>query len=334
MKEECILNTEQVIIIGAGPCGLSAAIELQRIGLNPLIIEKASVVHSIYQYPTYLQFFSTPELLEIGGYPFSTPNDKPYRNEALHYYRNVAKRCDLRIRMYEKVTEIVRNGHGFELHTEDRTGRIHTYQTRYVVVATGYFDSPNLLNIPGEELDKVSHFYREAHPYTGMKVAIIGGNNSAVDAALELMRVGAEVTVVYRGQDYSSNIKPWVRPIFESMVQKGKIRMLFGASVLRIDETSIEIKYDNRQERLDNDFVLALTGFRPDKTLLTKLGVAYQEDGDKPAYHPETMETSVPGLYLAGVIASGRDANEIFIETGRDHGKLIARHLIGEGQPS
>jgi thioredoxin reductase (NADPH) len=322
------LNREQVIIIGAGPCGLSAAIELQRLGFQPLIIEKASIVHSIYQYPTYLQFFSTPELLEIGGYPFNTPNDKPYRNEALHYYRNVAERSDLRIRMYEKVTEITRSQDEFELHTEDRAGRKLTYQTRYVVVATGYFDSPNILNIPGEELDKVSHFYREAHPYTGMKVAIIGGNNSAVDAALELMRVGAEVTVLYRGLDYSPNIKPWVKPIFESMVQKGRIRMLFGAHVLRIDETGIEYMQGDHQERLDNDFVLALTGFRPDKSLLTKLGVAYQEDGDKPAYNPETMETSVRGLYLAGVIASGRDANEIFIETGRHHGKLIANHLL------
>lgn len=325
------MESEQVIIVGAGPCGLSAAVELQRIGLRPLLIEKASVVHSIYLYPTYLQFFSTPELLEIGGFPFSTPSEKPSRLEALHYYRGVAQRSGLRIRQYEKVAAILRADDGFRLETEDHVGDKREYSARKVIISTGYFDAPNLLGIPGEDLPKVSHFYKEAHPYSGMKVAIIGGNNSAVDAALELMRVGAEVTVVYRGTEYSPNIKPWVRPIFESMVNKGRIRLLFRTRVTRIGPRDIAVERDGEERLLDNDFVLALTGFRPDKTLLRGLGVALTEDEDKPLFDPGTMETNVSGVYVAGVVASGRDANEIFIETGRNHGKLIAAHLQAIG---
>jgi thioredoxin reductase (NADPH) len=213
----------------------------------------------------------------------------------------------------------------------DRFGVVQAYVSRFVVVATGYFDHPNLLGIPGEELSKVSHFFREAHPYTGTKVTIIGGNNSAVDAAMELLRVGAEVTVVYRGHDYSSSIKPWVKPLFESMVAKGKIRMLFSSRVVRIDERSVTIQpADDPQSpsySLDNDFVLALTGFRPERTLLTDAGARVDTESTIPDFDPETMETNVPGLYIAGVIAAGRQANEIFIESGRHHGKQIAQHI-------
>jgi thioredoxin reductase (NADPH) len=319
---------EDVIIIGAGPCGLSAAIELQRTGLNPLIIEKNVVVHSISQYPTYMQFFSTPELLEIGGYPFTTPNEKPYRLEALTYYRNVAQRTAVRIQSYETVTAAVKQEDGaFRVDSVNRFGEAHSYRTRTVVVATGYFDYPNMLGIPGEDLPNVTHFYREAHPYTGMKVSIIGGNNSAVDAAMDLLKVGASVTVIYRGETYSPNIKPWVRPLFESMVSKGRIRMIFRSRVESIDLRSVTVQTPEGVEKLDNDFVLALTGFRSSREFLSDSGVNIHGEWELPEFHPETMETNVPGLYLAGVVAAGRDANEIFIETGRDHGKLIAAHL-------
>ncbi|CAG7628514.1 YpdA family putative bacillithiol disulfide reductase [Paenibacillus allorhizosphaerae] len=320
---------EQVVIVGAGPCGLSAALELQKIGIDPLLIEKENITHSIYLYPTYMQFFSTPELLEIGGYPFSTPNEKPTRLEALHYYRNVAIRSKLRIRSYRTVTRIKRADDGtFLLQTTDRFSNSGQVAAGKVVLATGYFDHPNMLGIPGEELPHVTHYYREAHPYSGTKVAIIGGNNSAIDAAMDLLRVGAEVTVIYRGDQYSSNIKPWVRPIFESMVAKGRIAMRFRSRVVHIREGSITVLHEGAKETLQNDFVLALTGFRPDRSLLTQTGAALNSEGI-PVYDPDTMETTVPGLYIAGVAASGADANEVFIETGRYHGVSIAKHIAG-----
>jgi len=194
-------------------------------------------------------------------------------------------------------------------------------------VATGYFDNPNMLGIPGEDLPKVSHFFREAHPYTGTRTAIIGGNNSAIDAALELMRTGAEVTVIYRGETYSGNIKPWVLPTFRSMVEQGRIRMMFRSQVTRINPDSIVVTTPDGEVVLPNDFVLALTGFRPDRKFLEHTGVEMDDESDRPVYDPETMETNVKGLYVAGVVASGRNANEIFIESGRFHGHLIAEHI-------
>jgi thioredoxin reductase (NADPH) len=322
---------ERAIIIGGGPCGLSAALELQAIGIEPLIIEKHSLVHSIYLYPTYMQFFSIAELLEIGGVPFSTPNEKPTRREALQYYRDVALRRKVRIHAYETAVSIEKQPDGsFRVITTDRFGGERIYAAEHVVVATGYFDHPNMLGIPGEELPKVSHFFQEAHPYTGLKVAIIGGSNSAVDAAMELVRVGAEVTVVYRGETYSPSIKPWVRPLFESNVNKGKIRMLFQSQVVRINEHDVTIQpLEEGAEpyRIGNDFVLALTGFRPERSLMTNAGAFVDPESTVPAFNPDTMETNVPGLYIAGVIAAGRRANEIFIESGRFHGKLIAEHI-------
>lgn len=320
---------ENVIVIGAGPCGLSAAVALQREGLAPLLIEKNCIVNAIYSYPTYLQFFSTPELLEIGGYPFTTPHEKPYRQEALVYYREVARREQLRIRSYEEVVIIEQIETGFTVHTQDQFGKKASYQARKIIIATGYFDHPNLLGIPGEELPKTTHYYKEAHPYAGAKVAIIGGNNSAVDAAMDLLRVGAEVTIVYRGKDFSANIKPWVRPIFESMVKKGHIQMWFSSQVEHIEEHSILVRKDTEHVTLENDFVLALTGFHPDRGLLTSIGVQFHEETNAPIVNPDTMETNIPGLYVAGVVASSKyDANEIFIETGRMHGLAITKHIV------
>lgn len=321
---------EKAIIIGAGPCGLSAALALKQIGIDALLIEKHAIVHSIYLYPTFMSFFSSPELLEIGDIPFTTPNDKPTRQEALQYYRDVALRRKLRIHAYEEAVAIHPDNGLFTVETMTRSGRKVSYVTRNVIVATGYFDYPNMLGIPGESLPKVSHFFREAHPYTGMKVAIIGGNNSAVDAAMELLRVGADITMVYRGDGYSPSIKPWVRPLFEAMVNKGRIQMHFSSRVTEIEDHAVTVQPNDPAKpsyKLENDFVLALTGFRPERTILTAAGVQVNAETTVPDFNRETMETNVPGLYIAGVIAAGREANEIFIESGRFHGNLIAQHI-------
>ncbi|WP_379140199.1 YpdA family putative bacillithiol disulfide reductase [Paenibacillus sp. sgz500992] len=323
---------KDVIIIGAGPCGLSAAMECQRQGLSSLIIEKNFIVHSIYLYPTSMQFFSTTSLLEIGDVPFTSPNDKPYRHEALVYYRRAAEQHGLDIAAYEEALSVERLEDGsFAVHTITKRGEQLTHAASNVVISTGYFDQPNMIGIPGEELPKVTHYFGEAHPYTGMKVTVIGGSNSAVDAALELMRVGASVDMVYRGASISQNIKPWVRPIFESMVAKEKITLHLESRVTEITPGSVIVTKSNGETlELDNDFVLALTGFRPSRTLLSSAGAIMDDEQDKPAYNPSTMETNIPGLYVAGVIASGRNANEVFIETGRGHGKLIADHIISK----
>ncbi|SET39096.1 YpdA family putative bacillithiol disulfide reductase [Paenibacillus sp. NFR01] len=318
-----------VIIIGAGPCGLSAAIECRRKGLSCLIVEKHFIVHSIFLYPTGMQFFSTAQLLEIGEVPFTSPYDKPYRHEALVYYRRAAEQHKLDIAPYEEALAVERlEGGGFAVHTRNKRGDELRREAAHVVIATGYFDQPNLIGIPGEELPKVTHYFGEAHPYTGMKVAVIGGSNSAVDAALELLRVGASVDMVYRGASISDNIKPWVRPIFESMVQKGLITLHLESRVTEIAEDKVIVTSANGGVlELDNDFVLALTGFRPSRKLLVSAGVEMDDEMEKPKFDPATMQSNIPGLYVAGVIASGRNANEVFIDTGRGHGKLIAEHI-------
>jgi thioredoxin reductase (NADPH) len=323
-----------VLIIGGGPCGLSAAIECTRHGLKTIILEKKCLVHSIYSYPTHMQFFSTPETLEIGDIPFTSHHDKPFRHEALAYYRGVSDFYQVQLHSYEEATKIERQeDSSFLISSLKHTGEQVQYDAKYVVIATGYFDHPNLLGIPGEDTPKVSHYFTEAHPYAGTKVVIIGGSNSAVDAAMELIRVGAQVTVVCRGENLSSSVKPWVKPIFDSMVAKNKISLLTSAYVSQIHSTYVEIKSELTGEikRLENDFVLALTGFRPDRKLLLSAGVDMIGELEKPTFNPDTMESNVPGLYVAGVIASGRNANEVFIETGRGHGTLIAKHIIKQG---
>ena len=321
---------KDVLIIGAGPCGLAAAIACKRAGLDVLVIEKGSLVHSIYRYPTYMIFHSTPELLEIGNIPFTTANEKPTRQEALAYYRMVAMREELPVNCYEKVTEAKKTAEGFAVTSVDRFGDEHHYESRYLVIATGYFDHPNRLQVPGEDLPKVSSFYKEAHPYTGMKVAVIGGNNSAVDASMELARAGADVTVIIRRAELSDKVKAWTRPVFESMVKKGRIKVYFQSTVEAIEERCIRIRTPEGTVELENDFVFSLIGFRPDRTFLHALGVETDPETGVPRHNPETMETNVPGLYIAGVVAAGNHANAIFIENGRFHGELIARHITSQ----
>lgn len=325
---------EKAIIIGAGPCGLSTAIELKMRGIDPLVIDKGPLVNSIYNYPTYMIFHSTPERLEIGNIPFPTPNEKPTRIEALQYYRKVAERFEIRVHSYEKVTQVNREENSFSLETVDRFQQNHTYVCENLIIATGYFDNPNRLGVPGEDLSKVSSFYKEAHPYVGMKVAIVGGNNSAVDAAIDLERAGAEVTVIYRGKELSSHVKAWTRPIFEGLVEKGRIRMFYSSEVQEIRPTHIDIMQNRETSKaaitIENDFVLTLIGFKPDRSFLCAMGVHLHDETGAPQFDPETYETNISKLYIAGVIAAGSHANAIFIENGRDHGKGIANHITSK----
>lgn len=321
---------EKVIIVGAGPCGLSAALELKQRGLDPLIIEKENIVHTIYRFPTHQTFFSTSERLEIGGFPFVTEHPKPLRNQALVYYRMVAKRSQLRIQTYEEVLEINKTGNSFHVQTLKNKAKKNTYICDKIILATGYYDQPNQLMVPGEELPKVSHYFKEAHPYFGQKVVVIGGKNSAVDATLELVKAGAEVTVLYRGNHYSESIKPWILPEFESLVRNQKINMEFNANILKITDDQVFYEKDGKQFAIDNDFVFAMTGYQPNQQFLKGSGLQIDQTTGKPFFDEQTMESNVKGLYIAGVIAAGYNNNEIFIENGRFHGEHIANHIMTE----
>ena len=298
------MKNETAIIVGGGPCGLAAAIALQRIGIDPLVIEKGNIVNAIYHYPTHQTFFSSSEKLEIGDVAFITENRKPVRNQALTYYREVVKRKNIRVQPFERVLEVSKQ-EGFHIKTSKSE-----YLCKYVVIATGYYDNPNYLQIHGEELPKVSHYFKEAHPYFDQDVVVIGGKNSSVDAALELVKAGARVTVMYRGSEYSPSIKPWILPEFESLVRNGTIRMLFNTEVLEILEDKVIYQTDNNIHELKNDFVFAMTGYHPDHSFLTKMGVEIEQETGRPVINETTMETNIKGIYIAGVIAA---------EIGRAH---------------
>jgi thioredoxin reductase (NADPH) len=318
------MQKEDVIIIGAGPCGLSAAISIKKMGKSPLLIEKGNIVNAIYNYPTHQTFFSTSEKLEIGCIPFVTENYKPKRNQALVYYREVAKRERLRINAYEKVNEVQRLLDGeFNVITDK-----NVYSASNIIIATGYYDHPNYMNVPGEDLPKVSHYFKEAHPYFDKDVCVIGGKNSSVDAALELVKAGARVTVLYRGNKYSESIKPWILPEFDSLVRNGVITMEFEANVKEITNSSVVYIKNGQQISIKNDFVFAMTGYHPEHQFLKTMGINIDDATGRPLYNEETMETNVEGIYIAGVIAAGNNANEIFIENGRFHGDLIAKAMV------
>ncbi|EMA6341986.1 YpdA family putative bacillithiol disulfide reductase [Bacillus cytotoxicus] len=322
------MQKEAAIIIGGGPCGLAAAISLQEAGINALVIEKGNIVNAIYHYPTHQTFFSSSEKLEIGDVAFITENRKPVRNQALAYYREVVKRKDVRVHAFERVEQVQKDGEFFVVHTKKRDGNKKTYKAKYVIVATGYYDNPNYMNVPGEELDKVSHYFKEAHPYFDRDVVVIGGKNSSVDAALELVKAGARVTVLYRGGEYSPSIKPWILPEFEALVRNGTIQMHFHAHVERITEHTLTYTIDGKSFTIQNDFVFAMTGYHPDHSFLTKMGVEIDSETGRPLYNEETMETNVDNIFIAGVIAAGNNANEIFIENGRFHGGAIAQAIV------
>lgn len=309
------------IIVGGGPCGISAAIALQEIGLSPLVIEKGNIVNAIYHYPTHQTFFSSSEKLEIGDVPFITENRKPVRIQALTYYREVVKRKRVEVNAFENVESVHKQADDTFLVKTSK----QTYLTKYVVVATGYYDNHNKLDVPGAELEKVSHYFKEGHPYFNKHVTVIGGKNSSVDAALELVKADAHVTVVYRGSTYSPSVKPWILPEFEALVRNGTIQMVFDADVREITEDSLTYAtYDGKEETIKNDYVFAMIGYHPDHHFLRKMGVEIDKESGRPDFNPETMETNVKGIFISGVIAAGNNANEIFIENGRFHGAQIA----------
>ncbi len=316
-----------VLVIGAGPTGMACAIEAQRAGFRSALVDKGCLCNSLFHYPSHMTFFTTSELLEIGDIPFPSPNAKPTRNEALEYYRKVAMYYRLDIRPYQAVERVTGEDLRFEVHTRDRFGRARAYTTRKVVVATGYYDLPNLMNIPGEELSKVMHYYVDPHPYYGMDVAVIGGKNSAAIAALELWRHGARVTVVYRGSAMQPHIKYWILPDIENRIKNGEIKAHFRTNVRRIDPDTVTLDTPDCELILPNDFVFALTGYLPDFTFLESLGVRIDGKDRCPACDPSSLESNVPGIYLAGVIIAGERTNEIFIENGRFHGRQIAADL-------
>ncbi|TMW73623.1 YpdA family putative bacillithiol disulfide reductase [Alteribacter natronophilus] len=326
------MTKEKAIIIGAGPCGLAAAIALKNKGIEALVIERGNVVNAIYNYPTHQQFFSTSEKLAIGDIPFYSTERKPKRNEALVYYRQVVKEKQLRIHAYEEVTSVRKNEEGVFAVTTRQGGENRTYSAENVIVATGYYDSPNLMGIEGENQPHVFHYFKEAHPYFHQRVCVIGGKNSAVDAALELEKAGADVTVLYRGDGYSKSIKPWILPEFDGLVKKDEIRMFFGAGVTEITEDRVIFTdREGRKQSTPCDFVFAMTGYRPDHSFIREMGVDIDDESGRPLFNGDTMETNVNGIFIAGVIAAGNNANEIFIENGRHHGESIADTIAARG---
>ncbi|WP_100400799.1 YpdA family putative bacillithiol disulfide reductase [Bacillus sp. FJAT-44742] len=319
---------ETVIIIGAGPCGLAAAISCQEKGLDPLIIEKENVVHTIFRYPTHQTFFSSSDKLEIGDLPFVTEERKPKRNQALSYYREVVKRKKLRIHSFEEVKEVCKQeDDSFLLLTEDKKGEAKEYKAPFVITATGYYDNPNYLGIQGEESEHVFHYFKEAHPFFKKNVVVIGGKNSAVDATLELEKAGANVTVLYRGGEMPEDVKPWILPEFLSLLRHNKIKMHYHAVPEEITENNVHFIADGEQQTVEADFVLAMTGYHPDHGFLTKMGVEIEMETGRPVFDEETMETNVENLFIAGVIAAGNNANEIFIENGRFHGDAVSKTI-------
>jgi thioredoxin reductase (NADPH) len=319
-----------LMVIGAGPTGLACAIEAQRAGFTAMLVDKGCLCNSLFHYPSNMTFFTTPELLEIGNMPFSSPNQKPNRNEALEYYRKVAEHYKLDIRQYENVERVDGQDGSFSVHTMDRFGRMLRHRARKLVIATGYYDLPNYLGIPGEDLNKVKHYYHEPHPFYGLEVVVIGGKNSAAIAALDLWRHGAKVTLVHRGAEMHRHVKYWILPDINNRVKNGEITAYFSSNVTKISEDDVTISTPEGEIVIANQFVFALTGYHPDFSFIERLGVKLDEANDRcPTCDPATLESNVPGIYLAGVIVAGERTNEIFIENGRFHGQLIAEHLRG-----
>ena len=334
-----------VLIIGAGPSGLASAIEAERAGLRSVCIDKGCLVNSLYHYPANMTFFTTPELLEIGDIPFPSAHTKPTREEALEYYRRVAAHYKLEIRQYEKVEQVAGRDGDFRVHTArvrtDILGALEShsdhdapmpqerfeYRARKIVIATGYYDLPNVMRIPGEDLPKVFHYYREPHPFYDNDVLVIGGKNSAAIAALELWRHGARVTLVHRGETMHPHVKYWIKPDIENRIKAGEIKAYFRSSVREIHPDFVMLDTPAGEVTVKNNFVFALTGYHPDFDFLRALGIQLTADECRPKVNAETLETNVPGVYVAGVIVAGSKTNEIFIENGRFHGQKIAADL-------
>ena len=316
-----------VLVIGAGPTGLACAIEAQKVGLKVIVLDKGCLVNSLFHYPANMVFFTTPELLEIGDIPFTTAQQKPTREEALEYYRKVSEHYHLDVRQYEWVKTVMGEDGNFSITATDRAGRPHDYRAKKVIVSTGYYDLANQLNIPGEDLPKVSHYYGEPHPYYDNDVLVIGGKNSAAIAALDLWRHGARVTLVHRESQLHHHVKYWIKPDLENRIKSGRDRSLLQQHRAGDRHRPRRDQYAAGPLRLKNDFVLALIGYHPDYDFLRSMGIELSEQQCRPVCDPVSLESNVPGIYVAGVIVAGSRTNEIFIENGRFHGKQIAEDL-------
>ncbi len=325
-----------VLVVGAGPTGLACAIEAQKAGLRTVLIDKGCLCNSLFHYPSGMTFFTTPELLEIGDMPFPSPNQKPTRGEALEYYRKVAEHYRLELRQYQTVTRLLGEDGDFHVTTVDQFSRQRVYSARKLILATGYYDLPNYLEVPGEHLPKVLHYYHDPHPYFDQKVLVVGGKNSAAIAALDLWRHGAQVTLVHRGEAMHHHVKYWILPDINNRIKNGEVDAYFSSSVTRITEDSVELVTPQGSVKLENNYVFALTGYHPDFDFLSAAGVRMEGLDRLPVCDPQSLESNVPGLYLAGVIVAGARTNEIFIENGRFHGRQIAQDIEAKlaGQPS
>jgi len=321
--------TEQydLIIVGGGPIGLACAIEAQKKKLRYLIIEKGAIVNSIFNYPLYMTFFSTAERLEIGNIPFNCLAPKPGRQEALEYYRNIHRYFNFSIHLFEKVNTVLKlENKSFKITTDKSS-----YEAKNVVIATGFYDIPIEMNVKGEELSKVRHYYKEAHEYAFRNVLVVGANNSSVDAALECWRKGANVTMVIRKNEINNRVKYWVKPDIENRIEEGSIKAYFESNITEILENEVEIATPNGKVIIENDFVLALTGYKPDLTFLEKMGIQLSDDELKtPQYDPETMETNIEGLFLAGVVCGGMQTHKWFIENSRIHANMIVDYITSK----
>lgn len=313
-----------VIIIGGGPIGLACGIEAEKKGLSYLILDKGTLVNSLYHYPMNMTFFSTSDKLEIGNIPFISHNAKPTRSEALEYYRRVASHWKLNLNLYEEVTYIHPSQNTFELTTSKTS-----YKAAHLIIATGFYDRPFLLGVPGEELPKVKHYYSEPHPYFGMDLVVVGAANSAVDVALETYRKGAKsVTMIIREKEIGTNVKYWARPDIVNRIEEGSIKAYFESTIVSITDKEVEFQNANGTYRIPNDFVLAMTGYEPNFEMLEQLGVDFHQDEFRtPKYNPETMETNTKGVYLAGVVCGGYKTNKWFIENSRVHAVQIIEAL-------
>lgn len=324
------MNNFDVVIVGGGPIGIACGLEAKKKGLSYLILEKGPIVNSLYHYPSNMQFFSSSEKLEIDEIPFISNEAKPKRNEALEYYRRIVTSNKLNIHLFEKVEAVVKDEAVFNIKTTK-----NTYYANNVIIATGFYDIPNELNIPGEALEKVSHYYQDPHFYAQQKIAVVGASNSAIDAALECYRKGAEVTLIIRGTEVGQRVKYWVRPDIINRIEEGSIKVYYNATLHEIKQTEISITTPNGLVTIANDFVLALIGYKPNFEFLTKLGIKLSQDEKRlPNYNPDTMETNVDNLYLAGVICGGMETHKWFIENSRVHAPMIMNAIVSKSRNS
>lgn len=320
-------KTYDIVIIGGGPIGIACGLEAEKKNLSYVILEKGCLVNSLYHYPTNMTFFSTSEKLELDGIPFISNNPKPRKAEALEYYRRIATSNHLNIKLFEEVTEVISENEDFH---EVKTSK-GVYKTRNVIIATGFYDIPNYLNIPGEDLPKVKHYYDDPHYYATQKTVVVGASNSAVDAALEIFRKGGDVTMIVRKPKIGERVKYWVRPDILNRIEEGSIKALFNAHLVEIKENEVIIETSEGRESLENDFVLLMTGYRPNFDFLKNIGISLSDDGRRiPQYNEETMETNVKGIYLAGVICGGVETHKWFIENSRIHANLITKDIASK----